>query len=110
MRLSSSFFQALGNVVIFGDLLNRLLVLHRLSGDAGFEFGTQGPSFLVTHFWSYCRGVAPLDQLNSSISIWLRFLGPLQFYLAQCAVICEDRNKDRRTTDLRVIKNGRFRN
>ena len=25
------------------------LVLHRLSGDAGFEFGTQAPSFSFTH-------------------------------------------------------------
>ena len=76
-----------GNVVIFGDLLNRLLVLHRLSGDEGFELGTQGPSFSFAHFWSYFRGVAPLDELNSSINLWLRFLEPLQFYLAQCAVI-----------------------
>jgi hypothetical protein len=38
-----------GNVVIFGDLLNRLLVLHHLSGEAGFEFGTQAPSFSFTH-------------------------------------------------------------
>ena len=29
-----------GDVVVFGDLLNRLLVFHRFSGDAGFEFGT----------------------------------------------------------------------
>ncbi|MDA7519058.1 hypothetical protein OAE58_01405 [Akkermansiaceae bacterium] len=28
------------DVIIFGDLLNRLLIFHRLSGDAGFEFGT----------------------------------------------------------------------
>jgi hypothetical protein len=39
----------LGNVVIFRDLLNRLLVRHRLSGDAGFELGTQAPSFSSTH-------------------------------------------------------------
>jgi hypothetical protein len=29
-----------GDVVVFGDLLNRLLIIYRLSGDAGFEFGT----------------------------------------------------------------------
>jgi hypothetical protein len=30
-------------------LLNRLLVLYHLSSDAGFEFGTQAPSFSFTH-------------------------------------------------------------
>jgi hypothetical protein len=30
--------------------LNRLLVFHRLSGDAGFEIGTQMPSFTFAHF------------------------------------------------------------
>jgi hypothetical protein len=30
-------------------LLNRLLVLHHLSGDAGFELGTEVSSFSFTH-------------------------------------------------------------
>ena len=58
----------LGNVVIFRDLLNRLLVRHRLSGDAGFEFSIQAPSFSLTHLVSF-QGCRPLkDPLNSSTS------------------------------------------
>jgi hypothetical protein len=67
-----------GNVVIFGDLLNRLLVRHRIPGDAGFELGTQAPSFSSTHLVLF-QGCRPLkDQLNSSTSFSLRFLGPLE--------------------------------
>ncbi|MDA7506729.1 hypothetical protein OAG79_02980 [Akkermansiaceae bacterium] len=55
------------------------LVLHRLSGDTGFEFGTQMPSFAFTHF-GLISGMCPLEnQLNSSVNLWLRFPGPLQF-------------------------------
>jgi len=38
-----------GDIIVRGDLLNRFLVLHRLSCDTGFEFGTQVPSFSFTH-------------------------------------------------------------
>jgi hypothetical protein len=34
-----------GDVVLLGDLLNALLALERLSGDAGFELGGQVSSF-----------------------------------------------------------------
>jgi hypothetical protein len=55
------------------------LVLHRLSGDTGFEFGTQMPSFSFTHLVLLMSGLVALkNQLNSSINHWLRFLGPLQ--------------------------------
>jgi hypothetical protein len=47
-----------GNVVIFGDLLNRLLVRHRIPGDAGFELGTQGAFFFVDSF-GFISGVSP---------------------------------------------------
>ena len=71
-----------GNVVIFGDLLNRLLVRHRIPGDAGFELGTQVPSFSSTHLVLF-QGCRPLkDQLNSSTSFWLRFLGPLEISIS----------------------------
>ena len=48
----------LGNVVIFRDLLNRLLVRHRIPGDAGFELGTQGAFFFVDSF-GFISGVSP---------------------------------------------------
>ena len=53
-------------------------VLHRLSGDAGFEFGTQVPSFSFTHFGMISGVLPPQNQLNLSTNLWLRFLGPLQ--------------------------------
>ena len=37
------------------------LVLHRLSGDAGFELGTQVPSFSLTHC-GLISGVLPLEN------------------------------------------------
>ena len=50
-----------GNVVILGDLLNRLLVRHRIPGDASFEFSTQVPSFSLTHF-GFISGCRPLKD------------------------------------------------
>jgi hypothetical protein len=61
----------------FLGLLMIELVLHRLSGDTGFEFGTEASPFSLTHLVLF-QGCRPLkDQLNSSTSFWLRFLGPL---------------------------------
>ena len=54
------------------------MVLHRISGDTGFEFGTEASPFSLTYLVSF-KGCRPLkDPLNSSTSFWLRFLGPLQ--------------------------------
>jgi hypothetical protein len=59
-----------GNVVIFGDLLNRLLVLHHLSGEAGFEFGTQAPPFSFAHLvlFRVGRPQKPTQFINKSLA------------------------------------------